>query len=549
MSRSSKRRPDMRMIRDTKSYYLDELSKTLDKSPETVASKIREWGLETDDKTPILVFGWEYKRRAIEEWGKNHTMKCGPFQMLCTVCREPKDTDPESWRIETYPDGRRLAFSTCPEPGCTATLWRGLRPIEKNAGRLVNTVEGFNHLGNESTREGNRGQKSSTPAVSVAKRRTRSVSPPVLPQNMFNERVKRNYFEHLLVDEDRSEKSVRIDEIAILQFEQLFVFRNLGHLTVDEVRQFKKHLEGTGLTPSVVQARLASIRRLHEWLILQKPFRKTIDAYAVSLLRLKRKKSRRLGTVERIVDTPTLNQIDQAAKSMPTERLEERRNRAAFVILAMTAVRISALVSLRLKHLELEKRVIYQPSTEVDTKFAKAQTTLLLDFFPEWIGWVSDYIAELKSLGFGEDDPFLPRMGYPKGTKIGFGGRTMQKEFLKSGQVVWATVRGTFERIGLKPYSPHIFRHVHGKLANHPKSNAAVMKMLSLNKGHSEIRTSASYGTMDLETRQKIRDQFREAIMSGSDNPFSGSLSQLDDAQLLAEVNRRLKKRAYDAGQ
>jgi integrase len=233
---------------------------------------------------------------------------------------------------------------------------------------------------------------------------------------------------------------------------------------------------------------------------------------------------------------------------MPTGRLDERRNRAAFVILAMTGVRISALVSLRRKHLELERRVIYQPSTEVDTKFAKAQTTLLLDFFPEWIGWLSDYVAELKSLGFGEDDPLLPRTGYPKGTNIGFGDRTIQKEFLTSGQVVWATVRGTFERIGLKTYSPHIFRHVHGKLANHPRSNAAVMKMLSLNKGHSEIRTSASYGSMDLETREQVRDQFLDAIMSESDNSSIGLLRNLNNAELLAEVERRFKGSTDDAG-
>ena len=364
---------------------------------------------------------------------------------------------------------------------------------------------------------------------------------------MFNERLKRDYFDHLLEDEDRSEKSVRIDEIAILQFENHFAFRDIGHLTVDEVRQFKKHLEGSGLTPSVVQARLTSIRRLHEWLNLQKAFRKTIDAYAVSLLRLTRKKSRRLGTVERIVDTPTLDQIDQATKLMPTERLEERRNRAAFVILAMTGVRISALVSLRVKHLDLEKRVIYQPSTEVDTKFAKAQTTLLLDFFPEWIGWVSDYIAELKSLGFGEDDPFLPRTGYPKGTKIGFGDRVVQKEFLKSGQVIWANVRGTFERVGLPPYSPHIFRHVLGKLTNHPKANLAIAKMISLNHGHGSLRTTVGYSTMDLDTRSELRDQFCEAITSGPNISEVGVLSEFDNDQLLDELNRRLKKSSTDS--
>ena len=176
MSRSAKRRPDMRVIRDTKSYLNSDLSVLLDKAPETIASNIKAWGLTRDGKTPVMVFGWEYKQRAIEEWEKTHSMKCGPYQMLCTVCREPKDTDPASWRIETKPDGRRLAHASCPEPHCRAKIWRGLKKVGKNTGKIENEVSGFNHLGNESTSEGNPKQNNSKPAISEAKRGTRAVS-------------------------------------------------------------------------------------------------------------------------------------------------------------------------------------------------------------------------------------------------------------------------------------------------------------------------------------------------------------------------------------
>lgn len=52
MSRSSKRKPDMRKIRPTKTYTITELAKRLDKSEATIRDKISAWGLCIDVSYP-----------------------------------------------------------------------------------------------------------------------------------------------------------------------------------------------------------------------------------------------------------------------------------------------------------------------------------------------------------------------------------------------------------------------------------------------------------------------------------------------------------------
>jgi integrase len=79
-------------------------------------------------------------------------------------------------------------------------------------------------------------------------------------------------------------------------------------------------------------------------------------------------------------------------------------------ILFLTGIRVSAAVSLRLKHIDLENRCVDQDASEVNTKFGK---NMLTGFFPVdayFATVVIEWIQERTVNGAGPDAPLFPAM-------------------------------------------------------------------------------------------------------------------------------------------
>jgi hypothetical protein len=76
---------------------------------------------------------------------------------------------------------------------------------------------------------------------------------------------------------------------------------------------------------------------------------------------------------------PTLAQILHVLASMPHGTEIEKRNRALVAFTIVTGARVEALASFRLRHLNLETRMVFQDAREVKTKRRKTFETW---FFP-----------------------------------------------------------------------------------------------------------------------------------------------------------------------
>src|SRR5450755_1458735 len=94
---------------------------------------------------------------------------------------------------------------------------------------------------------------------------------------------------------------------------------------------------------------------------------------------------------------------------MPATTDIERRNRALIAFTILTGARDSAIISMKLRHVDLIEDCVYQDAREVKTKFSKTFNT---NFFPvggeirEIVArWVS-YLRENKL--WGNDDPLFP---------------------------------------------------------------------------------------------------------------------------------------------
>jgi integrase len=74
---------------------------------------------------------------------------------------------------------------------------------------------------------------------------------------------------------------------------------------------------------------------------------------------------------------PTLEQIRHLICMMPANTELERRDRALVAFIILTGARDRATASIKLKHVDLDKRRNIQDARQVNTKFSKTFTTWL----------------------------------------------------------------------------------------------------------------------------------------------------------------------------
>ena len=115
----------------------------------------------------------------------------------------------------------------------------------------------------------------------------------------------------------------------------------------------------------------------------------------------------RVATARRHKPCASLKQIRAVLDAMPTATEIERRDRALIAFTILTGARDRAIVSFRLKHIDLEQELLEQDARQVHTKDAKTFIELV---FPRGRrhsknrGRLGDVLAERKRLRPGRPD-------------------------------------------------------------------------------------------------------------------------------------------------
>lgn len=236
------------------------------------------------------------------------------------------------------------------------------------------------------------------------------------------------------------------------------------------------------LSPGYVKKVLATARRFFTWLLDNQPGYKSIKAAWINTLKVKR-----LSNIPKTKDAVTLDEIFAIAKA-PVTSTVERRIRAAAVMLYLSGMRIGALVSLPLKAVDLDKRIIYQfPSLGVKTKNSKYGTTTLLDI-PELLevvqAWDDEVHQVLPPEGFWFA-PLSPESGEidPTCLEIGNYRVCLARKNLKA----W------LDEVGLAYHSPHKFRHGHVHYGMARAKTIEDYKAISLNVMHSSMEITDQF--------------------------------------------------------
>lgn len=344
-----------------------------------------------------------------------------------------------------------------------------------------------------------------TPALPVRKRKELKMA----KFNAENERIKRKYLEWEKEANGKSDSTITNIRDSLYIYEEFTQFKSFKKFSKNDAIAFKKYMfqkkskrSQEPVSKTYLLHALKNLNNFFKWLHMLPGYKRSIDLRHIAYFSLS-EKDIQIARAPKTKRFPTLEQIERVVRNMPFETDIQKRNRALVAFLILTGGRVTAVASLKLKHVFVDDMRIEQHPQEVKTKYSKKIVTFLLpvgDFltnvFVEWVHFLKnekhfDYNAPLfpnTKLSFNENDQFSRN----------------ELDFVvwQSTTSIREIVKQAFEAAGLDYYSPHSFRNTVVQLGYQLCKTPEDMKAWSLNLGHSGILTTlTNYGAID-ECRQ-----------------------------------------------
>ncbi len=214
----------------------------------------------------------------------------------------------------------------------------------------------------------------------------------------------------------------------------------------------------------------------------------------------------RVATARRHKPCASLKQIRAVLDAMPTATEIERRDRALVAFTILTGARDRAIVSFRLKHIDLEQELLEQDARQVQTKGAKTFTSWFFPVGADIQKIVADWVTFLRSeRGFGPEDPIFPKTRVGNGPDLQFQADGLERAPWANANPDRAVFKEAFARAGLPYFNPHGFRNSLVQLAYELNLTAEQFKAWSQNLGHDDcLTTFSSYGNLSPHRQAEI---------------------------------------------
>ena len=330
--------------------------------------------------------------------------------------------------------------------------------------------------------------------------------------NPDNERIKHRYFAYLREAQRRSEPSVDAAAKALSRFEVYTRFKSFRAFHYQQAIAFKRHLAEqtnartrTPLSKATIHSTLAALKAFFVWLADQPGFRARLRYSDANYFNMPERDAR-IARTRLDKPFPSLEQVQHVIRAMPAGDAIQLRDRALVAFILLTGARDGAVVSLKLKHLDLAEGCLIHDAREVATKFGKTFTTW---FFPvgddvraimeEWAAFLT------RDLLWAPTDPLFPVTMVDGGAGRGFHAAGLAREHWMTADPVRAVFKRAFAAAGLPYYSPHRLRDTLVALGERVCQTPEQFKAWSQNLGHSGVLTTfMSYGGVSNDRQATI---------------------------------------------
>jgi integrase len=329
--------------------------------------------------------------------------------------------------------------------------------------------------------------------------------------NEQNERIKRRFLEYRKYAKRLSEKTLDRELSALERFDVWNGRKDFARFHIEWAMGFRTHLEqaktksGKLLGKSTTRATMATLREFTLWLSQQDGFRSRIKpADAEYFNRSRRDEAEAHAAPTR--PAPSIKQAKRALALMPQSTPLQLRDKAVFSLLCLTGIRVAALISLRIKHVDLDEKSVIQNPREVATKFGSSIDTFFAKGFEDAEAVLVMWFAYLDETAlYGPDDPLFPATALTAKADTGFKANGFERRHLKSTEPVRKLVNKAFTAAHLTPLGPHAFRHMLPRHAAKTCTSVSELVAASQNLGHTDVLTTLrSYGQISRERQRAL---------------------------------------------
>jgi integrase len=323
--------------------------------------------------------------------------------------------------------------------------------------------------------------------------------------NPENERIKRDYLDFVRHCDGKSEQTIRQVEAALRRYESFTNFEDFRRFDSRHAREFKDALQEDGLSLATVHATLRHLQRFLTWLARQPGFKRAIREGDIAYLNLPANESRAAAApADR--PHPSLEMTRAVIGKMPVDTAIARRDRAIITLLALTGVRDGALISLRLKDLDLSRKLLLQDPRSVSTKFGKRIDTFLFPFGEDLEAILEDWVGHLRTEQlFADHDPLFPATEMGHDAESCFTPVGLSRERWRTAGPVRKIVRDAFREHCGRAFTPHAFRNMIVAEMYRRQLSVAACKAWSQNLGHEGAMTTlTSYGKLSFEEQGRL---------------------------------------------
>jgi len=185
----------------------------------------------------------------------------------------------------------------------------------------------------------------------------------MIRHNPENERIKHAYLGFLREALGRDAAALDAVAMALHRFETFTGYLDFRTFDREQAGEFKAHLAslssgrgGSPLSAATITATLRALKAFFAWLAEEKHYRGKIRANDREFLNPNANNAR-IASARRPSRAPALEDVERAIRTMPSGSDTEKRDRALVAAAILSGARISALASLKLKHLDLASTV------------------------------------------------------------------------------------------------------------------------------------------------------------------------------------------------
>ncbi|MGB0906779.1 MAG: tyrosine-type recombinase/integrase [Maricaulaceae bacterium] len=321
--------------------------------------------------------------------------------------------------------------------------------------------------------------------------------------NPNNERLKLDWLKEL--ERDDSPSTIDHKLAALACFEEATDYLDFEKITVEAVDAFTAFVVSRPTRSRTDVATVNSVKSFFQWMVMDERIKGKLARRPINALRLKRK-DRTASGARKARPIATIAQIEAAVKAMPKNTAIERRNRALVAFTLVCGARDGAIISMRVKHVDLINKQVHQDPNEVDTKAGKQIHTWFFPVGEFFIQEVEDYLAFLKTeQGFTAEDYLFTSSARGRNEHDQFCIVGLTKERWANAQPMRDIFRAAFNAVDLPYFNPHSFRKTLMALAYDLELSGEQIKAWSQNLGHTKLDTSVnSYGAVSPD-RQRAR--------------------------------------------